>query len=270
MEQAPTLRKPLPAIGSLGERRGPWMAEIPAGGLDRLQTARSDCSSRSAQPAPVAIRAGSYAMRRRQPVNAQPWESPAVQQFAASLREAGGNSSGGRPAAMILEGRQGTVLQAVGEIEDHKVAGKVVADIQREAQANAMTQAAAPGHTAQGTSLVRVEAGQRAPLQRGKVAFGAVYEHRDFAGKPKIVSSTALLPEQQFQLDYQSHSNVRQLARQRGDAPSGSAALVWVGVGSGPVGEAQMARVRQAVVDARAERLSLEKLSSEKPYSRHT
>lgn len=242
------------------------MAEIPAGGLDRLSTARSDCSSQ--HQSIVAPRANSYAMRRRQPVNSLPWESPAVQQFALSLQDSTGSS---RPAAMILEGRHGTVLQAVGEVEDHKVAGKIVADIQRDANAlqNSSASSSRPG-TQQGTQLKRVEHGLPAPITRPKISFGAVYEHHDFAGKPRLVSSTAAMPERQFQLDWQNNATVRELCQQHGDAPGSSGKLVWVGVGSGPVGEQEMGRVRQAVVDARAERLQLQKLSSEKPYSRHT
>jgi len=245
--------RPLPGIGKLGPRQGPWMAELPAGGLERISTARSDASSQS-----VALRAGSYAMRRRQNVNALPWESPAVQNFAASLS----SSSSGRSAAMILEGRQGTVLQAVGEIEDHKVAGSMVAEIQKEA--NNSTSARQDS-----SALARLERGQRAPIHQQRIAFGAVYEHRDSAGKPRLVSSTATVPERQFKLDWENNPTVRDLCK-AGNPPGSSAKLVWVGVGSGPVGDDQMSRVRQAVVDARAERLALEKLSSEKPYSRHT
>jgi len=50
---------------------------------------------------------------------------------------------------------------------------------------------------------------------------------------------------------------------------SSSLTGVGVGVGKGVVGESEMAQVRRAVCDARAERLQIDKLSSIKPYSRH-
>merc|ERR1712048_471964 len=118
------------------------------------------------------------------------------------------------------------------------------------------------------SSLVSVNRGQQALMQRNKVSFGAVYEHRDAAGKAKLVGSTSVLPEHQFHLDWQENHAVKELSRNGGN-PGSSGHLVWVGVGSGPVGEQEMGRVRQAVVDSRAQRLQLEKLSSEKPYSRH-
>lgn len=166
---------------------------------------------------------------------------------------------------MVLQGADGVVLQAVGDVEDHKVAGRVVADIQREHIGEK------PMEAARGTQLVRAGTA-KAPLLQQRVAFGAVYEHRDFAGRPRLVASTNVLPERQFQLDCQQHPAVRDLVSARGGsaAPGASGQLVWVGVGAGQVGEAEMTRVREAVVDARAERFRLEKLSGVKPYSRHT
>ena len=35
-------------------------------------------------------------------------------------------------------------------------------------------------------------------------AFQAVYEHRDFSGKPRLIGSTDKVPEQQFELDWTS------------------------------------------------------------------
>ena len=54
-------------------------------------------------------------------------------------------------------------------------------------------------------------------------------------------------------------------------AGRGSSSVVWAGVGrrSAGVGEGEMAVIREAVVDSRAERLRISRLRSIKPYSAH-
>mmetsp|Transcript_59729 Transcript_59729/g.142118 ORF Transcript_59729/g.142118 Transcript_59729/m.142118 type:complete len:225 (-) Transcript_59729:81-755(-) len=190
------------------------------------------------------------ALRRRQHLAQQPWESMAVQSFAS--RVSAPQPQEESVSALVLKSPQGTVLRAVGAKEDHEVAGRIVADIQNSTG----------GHTSSQGSLAKVGSGV---LAKHQVAFGAVYEHRDACGKPRLIGSTNVLPERQFQLDWQDHSQVRSLTSEGGQ----SGHLVWVGIGSGVVGEKEMSRVREAVVTARSERLRLEKLGSEKPYSRH-
>mmetsp|Transcript_42478 Transcript_42478/g.77075 ORF Transcript_42478/g.77075 Transcript_42478/m.77075 type:complete len:228 (-) Transcript_42478:154-837(-) len=197
------------------------------------------------------------ALRRRQHLVQQPWESMAVQSLASKLSTPG-QTNEDPVTALVLKSPQGTLLRAVGGKADHEVAGKVLADIQRSSSSSA-----APPDS-KSNSLAKVGSGL---LSTQQVAFGAVYEHRDSCGKPRLVGSTNVLPERQFQLDWQEHSQVRSLAS---DSPGGgSGHLVWAGIGSGVVGEHEMGRVREAIVHARSERLQLQKLSSEKPYSRH-
>lgn len=130
----------------------------------------------------------------------------------------------------------------------------------------------APAASRPGTgasAFARAEGAVAQGARPGHVSFGAVYEHRDQTGKPRLVASTDVLPERQFQLDWQESAAVRDLCKTHSGAPGSSGRLVWVGIGSGPVGQEEMAQVRQAVVEARAERLRIDKLGSAKPYSRH-
>ena len=97
--------------------------------------------------------------------------------------------------------------------------------------------------------------------------FGAVYEHVDACGKPKLINSTDIVPEQQYLEDGRNRSDVSRLLT----AERGRSRVVWAGIGRrvAGVGEGEMAVIRQAVVDDRASRLRIEKLSSIKPYSAH-
>ena len=90
--------------------------------------------------------------------------------------------------------------------------------------------------------------------------------HRDGCGVPKIISSTSALPEQQFLEDGRTSSTVSRLLGTRGTSK-----VVWAGIGrrSAGVGEGEMAVIREAVVDSRAERLRISRLRSIKPYSAH-
>ena len=97
------------------------------------------------------------------------------------------------------------------------------------------------------------------------MAFGAVYEHKDCFGKPRLIGCTGETPEQQFMLDYQQCKQVRALGR----ASELQSELVWAGMGTGFLGEQEMGEVRRAVMEKRSKRLQIEKLQSIKPYSRH-
>jgi len=283
----PSQRRPLPALGEL-QPPGPWMAELPASragtssgrvpALDRgqleqlrahaeavrqrnIQGGRRSLSSGCSTPCSMVTPAPPRAMQRRGNVSGAPWQSYAVQRFAARLTDPELARGAEKPAALMLEGPQGVALQAVGEAEDHKAASKTVAEFMKGSEKRASSMPSA-------TSLVKVVPGHQAPIQpRGKVAFGAVYEHRDCFGKPRLIGHTDVVPERQFQLDHQEHRDVQQLAKQ--GAPGASGHLVWVGVGAGVVGEAEMLKVREAVVEARSQRLQIDKLSSIKPYSSH-
>ncbi|CAJ1375365.1 unnamed protein product [Effrenium voratum] len=146
--------------------------------------------------------------------------------------------------AMTLKNDGARHLLALGSKEDNFVAASTVAKIfQRKAD------------TGKSKGVTELEESQGAH-------FGAVYEHRDSAGKPRLIGSTDTMPEKQFALDSKSHA-VRSLRDVRPE-------VVWAGVGLGEVGAKEMAEVRQAVLAARSERLQIEKLGSVKPYSRHT
>lgn len=206
--------------------------------------------------------------------NAPPWESAAVRDFASRLHDPAERGTQGALSAMVLEGPKGVLLQAVGEDADHKVAGQTVADIQKRNKAPSAPRGLdhrppTPPRDRKGkassSELARKSAGD---AQEEQVAFGAVYEHRDSAGKPRLIGSTSRMPERQLELDWRQNEDVRKLATEnKGGSQAG---LVWVGVGRGPVGQAEMAEVRRAVVDKRSERLRIEKLSGIKPYSAHT
>lgn len=305
MYLAPLSRRALPALGPIGENRGPWMAEVKPGSLGNGQALPADAktalanhaerlraqamaasgqqprgslpaapstagSARSVAASDVSdvliSRAAASRLERRgrRQIAAAPWESMAVQELASRLNP--GQVVDGAPAAsaMMLQGRSGTVLQAIGDPEDHKVAGKLVAGLANQLKDRN------PGSSRPSTALVDggASASEALQAQRGRVAFGAVYEHRDAMGKPRLIGSTNVLPERQFQLDWQDNAAVKSMASREG-APGSSGRVVWVGIGAGPVGEKEMTRVREAIVDARADRLKVDKLASEKPYSRH-
>ncbi|KAH8067859.1 hypothetical protein JL720_12359 [Aureococcus anophagefferens] len=102
---------------------------------------------------------------------------------------------------------------------------------------------------------------------RSDYIFGAVYEHVDACGRPKLVASTSITPERQYLEDGRSSSQVSRLLT----AGRGSSRVVWAGIGrrNAGVGEGEMAVIRQAVVDDRSSRLRVEKLAGIKPYSAH-
>ena len=102
---------------------------------------------------------------------------------------------------------------------------------------------------------------------RSDYVFGAVYEHVDACGRPKLIASTSITPERQYLEDGRSSSQVSRLLT----AERGSSRVVWAGIGRrvAGVGEGEMAVLRQAVVDDRAARNRVEKLSGIKPYSAH-
>jgi len=101
---------------------------------------------------------------------------------------------------------------------------------------------------------------------RHKISFGAVYEHKDCFGKARLLGCTGETPEHQFMLDYINSKQVKALGR----ASELQSELVWAGMGSGFLGEAEMGQVRRAVMEKRSKRLQIDKLGSIKPYSRHT
>lgn len=268
MYKIPLARRPLPMLGPLGEQRCPWLSDMKSGVVPQDERPTTGATGPS----------GVRAIRRRAQLAAAPWESLAVQQLVSKMRpQEGEELSMERPVAMSLQGPSGTVMQAVGQPEDHRAAGEAVRVIHERQQASTaearkeQRQAEARGRMCASSVPMAhsTEKGKQIMMTCGaSVAFGAVYEHRDAVGKAKLVSSTNLLPERQFQLDWQEQPKVKELVS-AGGAPGSTGHLVWVGVGTGPIGEKEMTEVREAVVSARAERLHLQKLGSEKPYSRH-
>lgn len=210
-----------------------------------------------------------------------PWQSPAVMELAQNVGK-------GRPEAspMLIEGRTGTVLAAIGEERDHAVAGRALSSAMvqpkliaaptalgggRGMQANQVQQqarAGGGGAIAASTGGGRLAAGNN--RQRHGASFGAVYEYRDGAGKPHFVAGTSALPEAAFAEDFEAHASVRNLFEAPRAAPPGRASVVWAGVGGGPCGDEEMKAARDAVCKARAERQQIMELRGAKPYSRHS
>ena len=105
--------------------------------------------------------------------------------------------------------------------------------------------------------------------KRHGASFGAVYEYRDGAGKPRFVGGTSEQPEAAYAGDFEQHAGVRSMFEGAREAP-GRAHVVWAGCGGGPCGDAEMKAVREAVCRARADRQQIRELAGAKPYSRHS
>lgn len=178
--------------------------------------------------------------------NARPWQSDAVASLASDVVA---QRDGG--AAMVLQGPQGTVIQAIGCKEDHAVAGRMVADLQQK-QVKRGQVAQRPPTPPRGSHSDTLQCARRPE----NWSFGAVYEHRDAFGKPRLVGSTDKLPERQFLLD-----------KNHGIPSDMNQAVVWAGVSKLPPED--MTAVRREVAHERSVRLNLDKLSSIKPYSHH-
>ena len=181
---------------------------------------------------------------------------------------------------MLVEGPRGTSLRALGNKDDHNVAGEALANVmarQREQRARggvanflAASASSRPARTRAAEAEDVALPGERSyalSTGQGALVFGAVYEHCDFTGKPQIISSTNMLPERQFLEDGKSHRDVADLLT-RG---RGSSRVVWAGLGqaSAGVGPAEMNDIRDAIVEQRSKRLQVQKLQSIKPYSAH-
>ena len=181
---------------------------------------------------------------------------------------------------MIIEGPRGTALRAVGSAADHAVAGDALGQcIAERKKVDGVEMLLPPPLTDQEDArrlkpvaeyedaLPALSKGTTRRREESDLVFGAVLEYSDAFGKPKIVNSTAMLPEQQYLEDGRTSSKVSHLLT----AGRGSSSVVWAGVGrrSAGVGEGEMAVIREAVVDSRAERLRISRLRSIKPYSAH-
>ena len=180
---------------------------------------------------------------------------------------------------MIIEGPRGTALRAVGSAADHAVAGDALGQcIAERKKVDGVEMLLPPPLTdhedarrlkpvAEYEDLPTLSKGTTRRREESDLVFGAVLEYSDAFGKPKIVNSTAMLPEQQYLEDGRTSSKVSHLLT----AGRGSSSVVWAGVGrrSAGVGEGEMAVIREAVVDSRAERLRISRLRSIKPYSKH-
>ena len=206
---------------------------------------------------------------------AQPWQSPSV---AALVRQATSKASDASP--MIIEGPRGTALRAVGSATDHAVAGDALGQCIAERKKRAVdgVEMLLPPPLTEHEESKRLRPvaeyedalpalSKGATRRESDLVFGAVLEYSDAFGKPKIVNSTSMLPEQQYLEDGRTNSKVSHLLT----AGRGSSQVVWAGVGrrSAGVGEGEMAVIREAVVDSRAERLRISRLRSIKPYSAH-
>ena len=217
-----------------------------------------------------------------------PWQSSSVKSL---VKRAGRRGDGGVASVepMMVEGPRGTSLRAVGEANDHKVAGDALSQLMAQKRRTGLT--GGPGSSgAKGEVLLPPPAdaprdekppsrfrtrefedvelrGRRSMSNRSEYAFGAVYEHVDSFGKPRIVSSTMRTPEVQFLEDGRSDRRIAKLLTQG----RGTSNVVWAGVGrlSAGIGDGEMGVIREAIAQERSKRLNVEKLQSIKPYSAH-
>ena len=195
-----------------------------------------------------------------------PWQSPAILELTQGV----GKREGAAP--MMIEGRHGTALAAVGEQRDHKVAGRALGQAMA-VKLQPIVKAGALGGPAarRGGALASAGGGCLAVsnAKRHGASFGAVYEYRDGAGKPRFVGGTSEQPEAAYAGDFAQHAGVRNMFEGAREAP-GRAHVVWAAVGGGHCGDAEMKAVREAVCRARADRQQIRELAGAKPYSRHS
>ena len=212
---------------------------------------------------PSARSAAGDVVPREELIGPEPWRSPAVAEFATKLQQ-------GELEALILQGPRGTALRAAGEVADHQVASKAVAEIESKRlpsiQGPSVDHAElTPFNRSRRNAVKRAEdlALAKPSVSRTPMCFGAVYEYQDSCGTAKVVGSTSAVPEKQFALDQRHYEHsLRRLQR--------DPRIVWVAIsgGKGGLDELEMAQVRRRVAAARAERLNAKKLSDIKPYSR--
>mmetsp|Transcript_19770 Transcript_19770/g.36825 ORF Transcript_19770/g.36825 Transcript_19770/m.36825 type:complete len:288 (-) Transcript_19770:22-885(-) len=197
--------------------------------------------------------------------SSRPWAAPSVQNLTAQLgktREA---------HALVVEGRHGDVLTAVGSEKDHSIANTVLShaqEIERQKRREMMPSLHA-GHTPR-----HLPASSRDATRTGPREFGVVYEHRDCFGKPKYVGHTSGVPEKRFSEDARKHQGVRNLLAYQ----QGRSDVVWAGSAAGSVGSSRagapggtstMKAITEGIVEQRAQEQHLQKLKGPKPYSRH-
>eukprot|EP00397_Hematodinium_sp_SG-2012_P055239 GEMP01067255.1.p1 GENE.GEMP01067255.1~~GEMP01067255.1.p1 ORF type:complete len:236 (+),score=65.53 GEMP01067255.1:94-801(+) len=180
-----------------------------------------------------------------------PWQSDAVAVLASEVQQ---NTGASDASTMVMQGPQGTIIQAIGSKEDHAVAGRVVAHLQHKKLKNGEVTRRPPTPPMDRPHTDALQSKVRGP--HDEWSFGAVYEHRDAFGKPRLVGSTAKLPERQFLVD-----------KMQGVPCDMTQAVVWAGVSKLPPSD--MTMVRREVASERARRLDLDKLGSIKPYSHH-
>ena len=118
----------------------------PTGSMLLFHAGRPNTSRRTAQPTiveepgpPPEGRAGALVVREQQP-GAFPWESQAVRTLA---KKVGRRDPSATP--MMVEGREGTILAAVGDQADHQVAGEVLKYHQTQRRQAQLADAAAQG-----------------------------------------------------------------------------------------------------------------------------
>jgi len=177
----------------------------------------------------------------------KPWESSAVTKFASRV----GVDPRAQPMVIKNAGSGPTILGALGESEDHQIAGNVLQRVY--------------GTAKKSSSAKQSDSRAMTTSTPDEVSFGVVYEHRDCFGAPKFVGSTDIVAEKQFKLDYESNANINQVVNHN----QGSTEVVWAGYGTGPIGKPEMDEIRKNIEHSRAERLNIQKLSGVKPYSRH-
>lgn len=197
-----------------------------------------------------------------------PWESPAVRGLAGRLGAAAACPEEA-VVPMVVEGREGTLLTAVGSDTDHTVAGEALGRVQAERGRlgrGAAWHGEGGGRPSRTLAGAGTGAGALARRRPDAPVFGCVYEYKTRSGRPVYVGDTDIRPERKFLADSRgADPETRAVAAHQGVTPE----VVWAGVGQGPVGPEEMRVIRKAVREDRAQRQQVAKLGGIKPYSFH-
>ena len=147
--------------------------------------------------------------------HAAPWvvtESPACRKLMGRL----GNDESNLAAMVMQDPAGAAVLGAAGAQEDNDVAARAVVEIQKRAPRTGRRSVSQLDQTAGGSfsqrkrSCSKRQAAAQITMfdqpQHPQLTFGAVYEHRDSCGKPKLLGSTSVMPERQFAFSFLAFS----------------------------------------------------------------
>lgn len=188
----------------------------------------------------------------------KPWASPAVQKFTS---RAGSHSEDSQ--TLVIEGRHGDVLTAVGSQRDHATASLALSRLRERGECPPAEQAqhCTPLATSRSSRAIAPSSSRR--------QFGSVYEYCDSFGKPQCIGHTGDVPEKQFEKDQRQHQGIKNLLFYQQGKPK----IVWAGTSSASGGTdlppSALSHVTESIVQERSRQHNLAKLRGPKPYSRH-